>query len=95
MSLDKEDVEKIAHLARLSIKQEDIPGYSRELSKILDLVDQMNAVNTKNVEPMAHPQDNKQRLREDKNTELNQRDGFQAIAPQVERGLYLVPKVID
>lgn len=95
MSLNKEDVEKIAHLARLSIKQEDIPGYSRELSKILDLVDQMNAVNTQNVEPMAHPQDNTQRLREDKNTELNQRDGFQTIAPQVERGLYLVPKVIE
>ncbi len=95
MSLDKEDVKKIAHLARLSIKQEEIPGYSRELSKILDLVEQMNAVDTQNVEPMAHPQDNKQRLREDKSTELNQRDIFQAVAPQVERGLYLVPKVID
>jgi len=95
VSLDKKDVEKIAHLARLSIKQEDIPSYSHELSKILDLVEQMNAIDTRNIEPMAHPQDSRQRLREDKNTELNQRDSFQAIAPQVERGLYLVPKVIE
>jgi len=95
VSLDKKDVEKIAHLARLSIKQEDIPSYSYELSKILDLVEQMNAIDTSNIEPMAHPQDSQQRLREDKNTEPNQRDSFQAIAPQVERGLYLVPKVIE
>ncbi|NOX42442.1 MAG: Asp-tRNA(Asn)/Glu-tRNA(Gln) amidotransferase subunit GatC [Gammaproteobacteria bacterium] len=95
MSLDKEDVEKIAHLARLAINEDDIPEYSRELSKILDLVAQMNAVDTSNIEPMAHPQENSQRLREDKITELNQRDAIQANAPQVERGLYLVPKVIE
>jgi len=95
VSLDKEDVEKIAHLARLAINEDDIPEYSRELSKILDLVAQMNAVDTSNIEPMAHPQENSQRLREDKITELNQRDAIQANAPQVERGLYLVPKVIE
>jgi len=95
VSLDKEDIEKIAHLARLSINPEDIPEYSQELSKIIDLVEQMNAVDTTNVEPMAHPQENNQRLRKDINTESNQRDAFQAIAPQVERGLYLVPKVIS
>ena len=95
MSLQKEDVEKIAHLAQLSIDEEDIPGYLEELSKILHLVEQMNAVNTDNVEPMAHPQDSSQRLREDKETEINQRDAFQKIAPQVERGLYLVPRVIE
>jgi len=95
LSLDKEDVEKIAHLARLAINEQDIPSYSHELSKILDLVAQMNAVDTKNVEPMAHPQDANQRLREDKKTESNQRDEFQKIAPQIERGLYLVPKVIE
>ena len=95
MSLQKEDVEKIAHLAQLSINKEDIPGYLEELSKILHLVEQMNAVNTDNVEPMAHPQDSSQRLREDKETEINQRDAFQKIAPQVERGLYLVPRVIE
>ena len=95
MSLEKQDVEKIAHLARLAIDENDIPGYSHELSSILDLVEQMNAVNTDNVEPMAHPQDVSQRLRQDKETESNQRDEFQKIAPQVERGLYLVPKVIE
>jgi len=95
MSLQKEDVEKIAHLAQLAINEDDIPGYSEELSKILHLVEQMNAVDTDNVEPMAHPQDSSQRLREDKETEINQRDAFQEIAPQVERGLYLVPKVIE
>jgi aspartyl-tRNA(Asn)/glutamyl-tRNA(Gln) amidotransferase subunit C len=95
MSLQKEDVEKIAHLAQLSINEEDIPGYLEELSKILHLVEQMNAVNTDNVEPMAHPQDSSQRLREDKETEINQRDAFQKIAPQVERGFYLVPRVIE
>lgn len=95
MSLEKQDVEKIAHLARLAIDENDIPGYSRELSSILDLVEQMNAVDTDNVEPMAHPQDVSQRLRQDKETEPNQRDEFQKIAPQVERGLFLVPKVIE
>lgn len=95
MSLQKEDVEKIAHLAQLSINEEDIPGYLDELSKILHLVEQMNAVDTENVEPMAHPQDSSQRLREDKEIEINQRDTFQEIAPQVERGLYLVPRVIE
>lgn len=95
MALEKEDVEKIAHLARISIKEADIPGYSAELSRIIDLVEQMNSVDTKNVDPMAHPQDVSQRLREDKKTELNQRDEFQAVAPRVERGLYLVPKVIE
>lgn len=95
VSLEKQDVEKIAHLARLAIEEKDIPGYSRELSSILDLVEQMNAVNTDNVDPMAHPQDVSQRLRVDKETESNQRDEFQTIAPQVENGLYLVPRVIE
>ena len=95
MSLEKQDVEKIAQLARLAIDENDIPGYSDELSRILDLVEQMNAVNTDNVEPMAHPQDVSQRLRQDKETESNQRDEFQKIAPLVERGLFLVTKVID
>jgi aspartyl-tRNA(Asn)/glutamyl-tRNA(Gln) amidotransferase subunit C len=95
VSLEKQDVEKIAHLARLAIDENDIPGYSHELSSILELVEQMNSVNTDNVDPMAHPQDVSQRLREDKETEKNQRDEFQAIAPLVERGLFLVPKVIE
>jgi len=95
MSLDKTQVEKIAHLARLQIDAADVPEYATNLSNILDLVEQMDAVDTDGVNPMAHPTDAVQRLREDVVTESDQRDQFQAIAPQVENGLYLVPKVIE
>jgi aspartyl-tRNA(Asn)/glutamyl-tRNA(Gln) amidotransferase subunit C len=95
MSLGPDEVEKIAHLARLAIDVEDIPGYARDLSSILGLVDQMNAVDTSQVETMAHPLDMAQRMRTDEPSEENKRDVFQAIAPQVEAGLYLVPKVIE
>lgn len=95
MSLDKNDVEKIAHLARIAIADEDIPGYAESLSNILNLVEQMDAVDTENVSPMAHPQDAFQRLREDIVTEENQREHFQKNAPEVENGLYLVPQVLD
>lgn len=95
MSLDKNDVEKIAHLARLAIAEDDIPGYATSLSSILELVEQMNAVDTDNISAMAHPQDAYQRLREDVVTEKNQREHFQQIAPEVEKGLYLVPQVIE
>ena len=95
MSLDKTQVEKIAHLARLQIDSADVPEYATNLSNILDLVEQMDAVDTEGVNPMAHPTDAVQRLREDVVTETDQRDQFQSIAPQVENGLYLVPKVIE
>lgn len=95
MPLDENEVEKIAHLARLAIDEQDVPRYGRELSRILDLVDQMNAVDTSGVTPMAHPLDFAQRLRPDEVSEENRRDHFQSVAPQVEAGLYLVPKVIE
>ena len=95
MSLDAEQVKKIAHLARIEINEADIPGYAETLSSILDLVDQMAAVNTDGVEPMAHPMDASQRLREDVVTESNNRDNFQLVAPKTEDGLYLVPQVIE
>jgi len=95
MSLQKEDVEKIAHLARLAVDEADIPDYARNLSNILDLVERMSAVDTDAVTPMAHPLDMPQRLRDDVVSEENQRDHFQQIAPQVENGLYLVPQVIE
>ncbi|MFQ5486823.1 MAG: Asp-tRNA(Asn)/Glu-tRNA(Gln) amidotransferase subunit GatC [Gammaproteobacteria bacterium] len=95
MSLTRSDVEKIAHLARLALREEDIVPYTRTLSDILGLVEQMSAVDTQGVVPMAHPLDMAQRLRPDEVTESDQRDKFQAIAPQVEAGLYLVPKVIE
>ena len=95
MSLDRSDVDKIAHLARLQIEEQDAPEYAQNLSNILDLVDQMQAVDTSDVLPMAHPLDAVQRLRSDEVTETNKRDALQAIAPQVEKGLFQVPKVIE
>ncbi|MGD8741894.1 MAG: Asp-tRNA(Asn)/Glu-tRNA(Gln) amidotransferase subunit GatC [Granulosicoccaceae bacterium] len=95
MSLSRSDVEKIAHLARLAIDEADVDGYAGELSKILELVEQMKAVDTSGVAPMAHPLDAVQRLRADEVTEENRREQFQAIAPAVEDGLFLVPKVIE
>ena len=95
MSLRSEDVKKIAHLARLAIDESDIDAYAKNLSSILDLVEQMNNVETAGVTAMAHPQDIAQRLREDEVLEKNQRAQFQRIAPSTEAGLYLVPKVIE
>ncbi|MDH2431686.1 glutamyl-tRNA amidotransferase [Pokkaliibacter plantistimulans] len=95
MALQQSDVEKIAHLARLQLEESSVEGYVRNLSNILALVDQMQAVNTDNVEPLANPLDAVQRLRPDAVTEENQRDKLQANAPAQERGLFLVPKVIE
>jgi aspartyl-tRNA(Asn)/glutamyl-tRNA(Gln) amidotransferase subunit C len=95
MSLDTKEVEKIAHLARLALPESSVAQYATELSGILDLVEQMNAVDTSGIEPMAHPMEAVQRLRADEVTESDQRDRFQQIAPSVEAGLYLVPRVIE
>ncbi|HEY5602633.1 MAG TPA: Asp-tRNA(Asn)/Glu-tRNA(Gln) amidotransferase subunit GatC [Gammaproteobacteria bacterium] len=95
MPLTKHDVENIAHLARLAIDEADIPNYANNLSNILELVEQMNAIDTTGVAPMAHPLDAVQRLRKDEVTEQNQREHFQRVAPLTEAGLYLVPKVIE
>ena len=95
MSLDREEVLKIAHLARLGVDDTEVERYADELSNILALVDRMNAVSTTGVEPMAHPLDGSQRLRPDVVDEVDQRDAFQKIAPAVSDGLYLVPKVIE
>lgn len=95
MSLSRDDVKKIAHLARLAISEEDIADYASDLSNILGLVDQMEAVDTTAVSPMAHPLDMAQRLRPDVVTEVDQRDHFQQNAPSVENGLFLVPRVLE
>lgn len=95
MSISPEEVLKIANLARLQIKQDEVEQYATDLSNIINLVEQMNAVDTTDILPMAHPLDATQRLREDQVTEDNQRDKFQAVAPSAEKGLYLVPKVIE
>lgn len=95
MSLDHSDIEKIAHLARLAITPEQTERYAADLSNILNLVAQMDAVDTTGVAPMAHPLLMAQRLRPDQPAEPNQREHFQSIAPLTESGLYLVPKVIE
>jgi len=95
MSIQSEEVVKIAHLARLGIKDEKLPSYAAELSNIMELVEQMNQVDTAEIDPMAHPLDQSQRLRLDVATEENQRESLQRNAPNVEDGLFLVPRVID
>lgn len=93
--MDPSEIEKLAHLARLKIRPEDLDEVARRLSNVLALVDQLQAADTDAVEPMAHPLDAVQRLRADQVTEPDQRAQFLAIAPATENGLYLVPKVID
>jgi len=95
MSLSLTDVKRIAHLARIEVDDEDASAYLQKLSGILGLIEQMQAVDTAGIIPMSHSQDVTQRLREDLVTESNQRELFQSVAPAVENGLYLVPKVIE
>jgi len=95
MSLDKDTVQSIAHLAKLRIDEQQVDKYASELSNILDLVEQMDAADTDGIEPMTHPFDATLRMRVDEVSESDQRDKFQSIAPESEKGLYLVPKVID
>jgi len=95
MSLDKQSVHDIARLARLEISDNEAEKYRDEFVNILDLVAQMEACDTTNIEPMTHPFDATLQLRDDVVTETNQRDKFQSIAPNTQDGLYLVPKVLD
>ena len=95
MALTEKDITKIAHLARLEIVDTDIPGYTNNLINLLNLIAEMNTVDTTDIVPMAHPLDQPQRLRPDEISEQNHREYFQTIAPLVEAGLYLVPKVIE
>ena len=95
MSLNKTDVEKIAHLAGLAIDENDISSYALDLNNIFNLVEQMNEADTSNILPMAHPFDAHQRLRQDVVTESDQRELFQSIAPKTEAGVYLFPQVIE
>ena len=95
MSITTDDVYRIARLARLRTDDDEAAGYAENLSRILDLVEQMNAVDTRGVPPMAHPLHMAQRLRPDAVTEPDARAAFQAIAPATEAGLYLVPRVIE
>ncbi len=95
MAVDDKVVGRMARLARLRIEAEAIPGYAADLSRILELVAQMDAAETDGVAPMAHPLDLTARLREDRVSETDRREAYQDGAPATADGLYLVPKVID
>ncbi|OIQ78635.1 aspartyl/glutamyl-tRNA(Asn/Gln) amidotransferase subunit C [mine drainage metagenome] len=95
MSLTIEDVQRIAHLARIEVDENEAKTMLTKLDGILGLIEQMQAVDTVGIQPMSHSQDITQRLRDDVVTEANQRELFQTNAPAVENGLYLVPKVIE
>ena len=95
MSLTLEQVRRIAHLARIEISDAEAASSLGQLNGIFTLIEAMQVTNTGGIEPMAHAQDLAQRLREDRVSETNRRESFQAIAPEVEAGLYLVPKVIE
>jgi aspartyl-tRNA(Asn)/glutamyl-tRNA(Gln) amidotransferase subunit C len=95
VSLDKDQVQHIASLARLNLTDEEYAESVEKLSKIVDFVDQLSQADTEGVVPMAHPLDAVQRLRPDVVTETDERDRFQQNAPSVSDGLYLVPKVIE
>ena len=93
LSLDQ--VRALGDLARIEVADAEAEQLQRELNGILALIDEMLAVDTAGVEPMAHPQDARQRLRADVVTEKDEHAHFQSVAPQVEDGLYLVPRVIE
>ena len=96
MNLTTDDVKKIARLARLALEESELPSYVASLSKIITMVEQLDAAEIAQLEPMAHPlADQVQRLRADVVTETDRHERYQANAPRVEAGLYLVPKVIE
>ncbi|WP_370981372.1 Asp-tRNA(Asn)/Glu-tRNA(Gln) amidotransferase subunit GatC [Agaribacterium sp. ZY112] len=93
--MNPSDIQKIAHLARVEISADVADETAKSITEVLTLVDQLQAADTEGVAPMAHPLDAVQRLRADSVSETNVREKMQNIAPAVENGLYLVPKVID
>ena len=95
MSLNSADIKRIAHLARIEVNDAEADATLTKLTGILELIEQMQAVDTTDIAPMSHSQDVTQRLRDDVVTETNHRELYQSIAPAVEEGLYLVPKVIE
>ena len=96
MSLNRQDIDKIALLARLALTESEVPAYVENLSRIMTLVGELERADTSQVEPMAHPlPGQRQRLRADEVTGSDPHELFQRIEPQVEAGLYLVPRVIE
>ncbi len=95
MALTIDDVKRVAHLARIAVDESEAQAALGQLTGIFELIEQMQTVDVAGIEPMAHAQDIVLRLREDRVVEHDQRELFQSIAPRVEAGLYLVPKVIE
>jgi aspartyl-tRNA(Asn)/glutamyl-tRNA(Gln) amidotransferase subunit C len=95
MSLTPDDIRRLARLARIAVEPEESHAVLERLNRVLALVDEMRRVDTQGIEPMAHALDVSQRLRADEVTEGDQRKAYQSVAPAVEEGLYLVPKVIE
>ncbi|MDG1932558.1 MAG: Asp-tRNA(Asn)/Glu-tRNA(Gln) amidotransferase subunit GatC [Luminiphilus sp.] len=95
MSVSPQDVEKVALLARLTISESDLPEVTERFARVLDLVDELNTIDTQDVVPMSNPHDMEQRLRSDAVTRSNEREALMASAPVQEQGYFLVPKVID
>ena len=95
MSLSPDDVRRIARLARIALQSAESAAVTERLNGVLAMVEQIRRIDTAGIEPMAHAQDVVQPLREDSVTETDQRERYQAVAPAVEEGLYLVPKVVE
>jgi aspartyl-tRNA(Asn)/glutamyl-tRNA(Gln) amidotransferase subunit C len=95
MSLSDDQIRRIARLARIAIRPEESAEVVTRLNRMLGLIDEMRAVDTAGIEPMSHALDLVQRLRPDEVSETDRREAYQAVAPAVEDGLYLVPKVIE
>lgn len=95
MSLAPKDVQTLASLAKLTLTEQEAGHTLEQLNQVFQLIETMNAADTDGIEPLTHPQDAVIRLRDDVVTEQDQREAFQACAPQTERGLYLVPRVIE
>ena len=95
MSLSHDQVLRLARLARIAVGSEEFDAVVERLNRVLGLVEEMRGVDTAGVEPMSHAQDLAQRLRADAVTEPDRREPFQSVAPAVDGGLYLVPKVIE
>ena len=95
MALSSEDVQRIAHLARIEITPAEAVDVRAKLDSIFDLIGRMRAVDTTGIDPMSHAQDVTLPLREDVVTETDQHELYQSVAPAVQNGLYLVPKVIE
>jgi aspartyl-tRNA(Asn)/glutamyl-tRNA(Gln) amidotransferase subunit C len=95
MSLSDDQVRRLARLARIDLQASETSAAAERLNRVLGLIDEMRRVDTAGVEPMAHAQDLVQPLRVDSVTETDRREHYQAVAPAVEEGLYLVPKVLE